>query len=63
MFKQGLEPLKSSTFEEIPSEKVVEVLNGKTLGYSKIKFIPKEIGGVLNLRARNGWLHVDYWIF
>ncbi|CAB4384162.1 unnamed protein product [Rhizophagus irregularis] len=48
MFKQGFEPLKSSTFEEIPTEKVTEVLNGKTLGYSKVKFIPKDDEG--NLR-------------
>ena len=48
MFKQGFEPLKSSVFEEIPSEKVAEVLNGKTLGYSEINFIPKDDKG--NLR-------------
>lgn len=48
MYKQGLEPLKSSTFEEILSEKVAEVLNNKTLGYSKLKFIPKDDEG--NLR-------------
>ncbi|GES82426.1 telomerase reverse transcriptase [Rhizophagus clarus] len=48
MFKQGLESLKSSTFEEIPSEKVAEVLNGNTFGYSKINFISKDNDG--NLR-------------
>ena len=48
MFKQGLEPLTSSTFEEIPLEKVAEVLKSKTLGYSKVKFVPKDNEG--NLR-------------
>ncbi|GES81439.1 telomerase reverse transcriptase-like [Rhizophagus clarus] len=48
MVQQGLEPLKNSTFEEIPSEKVAEILNGKTLGYSKVVFIPKDDEG--NLR-------------
>ena len=48
MFKQGLEPLTSSAFEEIPSEKVAEVLKDKSLGYSEVKFIPKDKEG--NLR-------------
>jgi telomerase reverse transcriptase len=48
ILKQGLEPLTSSTFEEIPLEKVAEILNNKTLGYSKVKFIPKDNEG--NLR-------------
>jgi hypothetical protein len=55
MFKQGLEPLKSSTFEEISLEKMTEILNGKTLGYSKVNFIPKDDEGnlrpVVNMRS------------
>ncbi|GET04966.1 telomerase reverse transcriptase [Rhizophagus clarus] len=55
MFKQGLESLKSSTFEKIPSEKVVEVLNGNTFGYSKINFILKDDDGnlrpIVNMRC------------
>jgi hypothetical protein len=49
MFQKGLEPLKHFTFEEIPSDKVTKVLNGKTLGYSEVNFIPKDDEGNLRL--------------
>jgi len=49
MVQQGLNPLESSTFEEIPSEKVAEILNGKTPGYSKVMFILKTMKGTLDL--------------
>jgi len=48
MVEQNIKPLTTSVFEKIPQEKVGEVLNNKRLGYSKLKFIPKNDEG--NLR-------------
>ncbi|CAG8439136.1 12769_t:CDS:10 [Funneliformis mosseae] len=47
MSKRSIEPLLGSVFEEIPSEIVPEILEGKTLGCSEVRFVPKDNKGKL----------------
>ena len=48
MVKQNLEFLTCSVYEKISLEKAEKILGNRKLGYSKLKFIPKDNEG--NLR-------------
>ena len=65
MVKQNLEPLIGSVFEKIPPEEVDGVLNDKKLGYSKLKFIPKNDEGklrpIVNMKCPTH-INVSYFI-
>ncbi len=69
MLKRGLEPLTGSIFEEIPSEKVAEILNDKKLGYSEVRFVPKDNEGklrpIVNMKRpmHKTVRHVFFFIF
>ncbi len=60
MVEQNIKPLTTSVFKKIPQEEVDEVLNNKELGYSKLKFIPKNDEG--NLRPIVNMKHPNYEI-